>query len=73
MEPVTLTAATIATLLFSEAIKEGGKSLGSAVSKVLGQLMAITLQRRDRTIESPRNRCATQISHLWSRHCLLDH
>jgi tetratricopeptide (TPR) repeat protein len=45
MEPVTLTAATIATLLFSEAIKEGGKSLGSAVSKVLGQLMAIVRQR----------------------------
>jgi hypothetical protein len=45
MEPVTLTAATIATLLFSEAVKEGGKSLGAAVSKVLGQLMAIVRQR----------------------------
>ena len=41
MEPVTLTAATIATLFFSEAAKEGGKSLGSGVSKAVSQLVAI--------------------------------
>ncbi|MFN6474428.1 MAG: hypothetical protein RMY36_032755 [Nostoc sp. SerVER01] len=39
MEPLALTAATIATLFFSEALKEGGKSLGAGVSKVVTQLM----------------------------------
>ena len=39
MEPVTLTAATITTLFFSEAIKEGGKSLGAGVSKIANQLI----------------------------------
>jgi hypothetical protein len=28
MEPVSLTATAIATLIFSEALKEGGKTLG---------------------------------------------
>lgn len=39
MEASTLTAATIATLFFSEALKEDGKSLGAGVSKVVTQLM----------------------------------
>lgn len=39
MEPITLTAATIATLFFSEALKEGGKSLGTGISKTVGQLI----------------------------------
>ena len=41
MEPVILTAAAIATLFFSEAVKEGGKSFGAGVSKTLTQLIAI--------------------------------
>jgi hypothetical protein len=40
MEPITLTAAAIATLFFSEAAKEGGKSLGSSVSTLMNQLIA---------------------------------
>ena len=40
MEPITLTAATIAALFFSETVKEGGKSLGAGVSKAVGQLVA---------------------------------
>ena len=39
MEPITLTAAAIATLFFSEAAKEGGKSLGAGVSKTVAQLV----------------------------------
>lgn len=39
MEPITLTAAAIATLFFSEAAKEGGKSLGAGISKLVSQLM----------------------------------
>lgn len=39
MEPITLTAAAIATLFFSESVKEGGKSLGASVSKLVSQLM----------------------------------
>lgn len=39
MEPITAVAATIATLLFSEAAKEGGKSLGAGASKLVSQLM----------------------------------
>jgi hypothetical protein len=39
MEPITVVAATIATLFFSEAAKEGGKSLGTGASKLVSQLM----------------------------------
>lgn len=39
MEPITLTAAAIATLFFSEAAKEGGKSLGAGASKLVSQLI----------------------------------
>ncbi len=40
MELITLTAGAIATLFFSEAAKEGGKSLGAGVSKTVTQLVA---------------------------------
>jgi hypothetical protein len=40
MEPVTLTAAAIATLIFSEAFKEGGKALGKGISENLAQLLS---------------------------------
>ncbi len=40
MEPITLTAVTITTLFFSEALKEGGKSLGAGVSKAVTKLIA---------------------------------
>lgn len=39
MEPITLTAAAIATLFFSETVKEGGKSLGAGASKLVSQLI----------------------------------
>ncbi len=39
MEPITFTATTIATVFFSEAVKEGGKSLGTGVSKMVSQLI----------------------------------
>jgi hypothetical protein len=38
MEPVTL-AVTVATLFFSEALKEGGKALGKSVSELAGNLI----------------------------------
>jgi hypothetical protein len=39
VEPITLTAAAIATLFFSEAAKEGGKTLGTGMSKLVSQLV----------------------------------
>ena len=41
MEAIILTAATIANLFFSEAAKEGGKSLGAGASKMLSQLITV--------------------------------
>jgi hypothetical protein len=38
MEPVTL-AVAVATLFFSEALKEGGKALGKSVSELAGNLI----------------------------------
>jgi hypothetical protein len=38
MEPATL-AVTVATLFFSEALKEGGKTLGKGVSDLAGKLI----------------------------------
>lgn len=40
MEPIALTAATIATLIFSEAFKEGGRTLGKGVSDLVSQLLS---------------------------------
>lgn len=39
MEPITAVAATIVTLIFSEAAKEGGKSLGTGAAKLMSQLI----------------------------------
>lgn len=39
MEPITLTAAAIATLFFSEAAKESGKSFGAGASNLVSQLI----------------------------------
>jgi hypothetical protein len=45
MEPVTLTATAITTLLFSEALKEGGKALGKGVSEQVSQLLSAIRQK----------------------------
>ncbi|TVP64281.1 MAG: hypothetical protein EA343_05610 [Nodularia sp. (in: Bacteria)] len=45
MEPITLTAAAIATLVFSEALKEGGKALGKGVSEQVAQLLSAIRQK----------------------------
>ncbi|MGV0023468.1 hypothetical protein [Phormidesmis priestleyi] len=47
MEPTAI-ATAIATLLFSEALKEGGKSLGQEVSKIASQLI-VTVRNRFKT------------------------
>jgi hypothetical protein len=39
MEPVSLTAGAIASLIFSKALEKGGEQLGEAVSKKIGQLL----------------------------------
>jgi hypothetical protein len=49
MEPVTLTATAIATLIFSEALKEGGKALGKGVSETFAQLL-ITIREKFRAV-----------------------
>ena len=41
MEPITLAAAAIATLFFSEAAKEGGKSLGAGAAKMVGEVVKL--------------------------------
>jgi len=38
MEPITITATAIITLIFSEALKESGKALGKAASEQVNQL-----------------------------------
>ncbi|HYW18425.1 MAG TPA: hypothetical protein VE956_03765 [Nodularia sp. (in: cyanobacteria)] len=43
MEPIT--AAAIATLVFSEALKEGGKTLGKGVTEQVGQLVSAIRQK----------------------------
>ncbi len=45
MEPVTLTATAITTLIFSEALKEGGKALGKGVSEQVSQLLSAIRQK----------------------------
>ncbi|MBD3557405.1 hypothetical protein H6S82_00790 [Planktothrix sp. FACHB-1355] len=45
MEPVSLTAAAIVSLIFSEALKEGGKALGKGVSDQIGQLLSAIRQK----------------------------
>jgi hypothetical protein len=38
MEPISTVALTVAAMFFSEAVKEGGKGFGKAVSEKVGQL-----------------------------------
>jgi hypothetical protein len=45
MEPVTLTATAITTLIFSEALKEGGKALGQGVSEKVSKLFSAIRQK----------------------------
>ncbi|MEA5568187.1 hypothetical protein [Anabaena sp. UHCC 0399] len=45
MEAVTLTAAAVVSLVFSEALKEGGKALGKGVSEQFGQLLSAIRQK----------------------------
>lgn len=45
MEPVTLTATAITTLIFSEALKEGGKALGQGISEKVSQLFSAIGQK----------------------------
>jgi len=53
MEPVSLTAAAIATLIFSEALKEGGKTLGQGISQQLAQLLNAIRQKLSKSPMSP--------------------
>lgn len=39
MEPVSLTAGAIATVIFSKAIEKGGEQLGEAIADKIGQLL----------------------------------
>lgn len=45
MEAVTLTAAAVVSLVFSEALKEGGKALGQGVSEQVAQLLTAIRQK----------------------------
>ncbi len=45
MEPLSLTAGAIASLIFSEAIKKGGQELGKAVSDKIGQLLNLIREK----------------------------
>ncbi len=51
MEPVTLTAAAITTLIFSEALKEGGKALGKSVSEKVAQLLS-AIREKFQTVQT---------------------
>lgn len=45
MEPITAVASAAMTLLFSEALKEGGKALGKGMSDQVAQLISIIHQK----------------------------
>ncbi|NER98081.1 MAG: hypothetical protein F6J86_30340 [Symploca sp. SIO1B1] len=45
MEPISLTATAIVTLIFSEAFKEGGKALGQGVSNKVKQLLSVIREK----------------------------
>jgi hypothetical protein len=45
MEAITAIATTITTLIFSEALKEGGKALGKSASDKIAQLVTTIRQR----------------------------
>ena len=45
MEPLSLTASAIATLIFSKALEKGGEQLGEAVSDKIGQLLNLIREK----------------------------
>ncbi|KYC34575.1 hypothetical protein WA1_51205 [Scytonema hofmannii PCC 7110] len=45
MEPIVTVASAIATLILSEAFKEGGKSLGKGVSEKITQLLTVIREK----------------------------
>ena len=45
MEPITLTATAIATLISSKALEKGGEQLGEAVSNKIGQLLNLIREK----------------------------
>ena len=45
MEPITLTATAIATVIFSKALEKGGEQLGEAVSNKVGQLLNLIREK----------------------------
>ncbi|MGK7942152.1 MAG: hypothetical protein AB4062_18740 [Crocosphaera sp.] len=45
MEPITTIATTITTLIFGEALKEGGKRLGKSSSEKIAQLTTVIRER----------------------------
>lgn len=45
MEPITLTATAIATVIFSKALEKGGEQLGEAVSNKIGQLLNLIREK----------------------------
>ena len=45
MEPITLTATAIATLIFSKALEKSGEQLGEAVSNKIGQLLNLIREK----------------------------
>ncbi len=45
MEPVSLTAGAIATLIFSKALEKGGEQLGKAISDKIGQLLNLIREK----------------------------
>ncbi len=45
MEPATLTAGAIATLIFSKAVEKGGEKLGEAVAEKISQLVKVIREK----------------------------
>ena len=45
MEPVSLTAGAIASLIFSKALERGGEQLGEAISNKIGQLLNLIREK----------------------------
>ena len=52
MEPVTFTAAAIATLVFSESFKEVGKTLGKGTLETGGKLVKLLWEKRPETAKA---------------------
>ena len=52
MEPISFTAAAIATLVFSETFKEVGKTLGKGTLETGGKLATLLWKKRPRTAKA---------------------